>query len=167
VGADQIGVGKNALFDSTITPYTPEQWSALNAEADAIYSDFARKVATGRKMPLAQVREVAKGRVWTGADAKQRGLVDDLGGFWTAVDEVKKLAGIGADERVVFKQFPEHKSFFAALNEALSGTAAGVRVIEGLVQIKDAPVVHAALKAVDAAPRGGIELRASDLPDVE
>ncbi len=167
VGADEIGVGKNALFDSAISPYTPEQWAALNAQADAIYADFTQKVAAGRKIPVARVREIARGRVWTGADAKPRGLVDELGGFWTAVDEVKKLAGISADERVIFKRFPEHKSFFDAVNEALNGTEAGVRVVEGLARIEEAPAVHAALKAVDAAPRGGIELRATNLPDVE
>jgi protease-4 len=167
VGADEIGVGKNALFDSSISPYTPEQWAALNAEADAIYADFTQKVATGRKLPLSQVQDIAKGRVWTGADAKPRGLVDQLGGFWTAVADARQLAGLPADERVVFKRFPERKSFFAALDEAFSGTAAGVRVVEGLARIEQAPAAQAVLKAVDEAPRGGVEMRATGLPGVE
>ena len=49
-----------------------------------IYDDFLHKVAAGRQLPLAQVQDVARGRVWTGADAKTHGLVDGLGGFWTA-----------------------------------------------------------------------------------
>ena len=81
VTADEIGVGKNALFDSTIAPYTDDQWKALNAQADVIYNDFMQKVAKGRKLPFDRVEAVAKGRVWTGADAQSRGLVDDLGGF--------------------------------------------------------------------------------------
>ena len=48
VGADEIGVGRNALFDSGIQPYTPEQLANLNGQADAIYADFMQKVATGR-----------------------------------------------------------------------------------------------------------------------
>jgi protease-4 len=167
VGADEIGVGKNALFDSSISPYTPEQWQALNNEADAVYADFTRKVATGRKLPLSEVRDIARGRVWTGADAKPRGLVDELGGFWTAADDAKKLAGIGAEERVVFKRFPENKGFFAVLDEVFSGTAAGVRVMQGLARVADAPVARAVLRAVDEAPRGGIEMRATGLPDDE
>src|SRR5262249_46245489 len=51
VGAENVGVGRNALMDSGITPYTPEQWAALNAQADAIYADFKQKVANGRRLP--------------------------------------------------------------------------------------------------------------------
>ena len=69
VSADQIGVGKNALFDSAIAPYTPDQLAALNHQADVIYADFKKKVAAGRRLPLAKVDEIAKGRVWSGADA--------------------------------------------------------------------------------------------------
>jgi protease-4 len=164
VTADEIGVGKNALFDSAITPYTPEQWAALNAQADAIYADFTQKVATGRKLPLSQVQDIAKGRVWTGADAKPRGLVDELGGFWTAVADVKVLAGIGADQRVVFKRFPERKGFFEALGEAFSGSATGVRMMEGLAHIEQAPLAQAVMRAATEAPRGGVEMRATGLP---
>ncbi|HUO93917.1 MAG TPA: signal peptide peptidase SppA [Rhizomicrobium sp.] len=166
VGADEIGVGKNALFDSAISPYTPDQWAAVNAQADAIYADFTQKVAAGRKLPLSQVQDIAKGRVWTGADAKSRGLVDQLGGFWTAVADAKQLAGIGANERVVFKRFPERKGFFEALGEAFSGTAAGVRVMEGLVRISQAPAAQAVMKAAGDVPRHGIEMRATGLPDL-
>ena len=167
VGADEIGVGKNALFDSAISPYTPDQWAALNAQADAIYADFTQKVATGRKLPLAQVQDIAKGRVWTGADAKPRGLVDQLGGFWTAVADAKQLAGIGPNERVIFKRFPERKGFFEALGEAFSGSAAGVRAMEGLARISETPVAQAVVKATSEVPHHGVELRATGLPDVE
>ena len=167
VGADEIGVGKNALFDSSINPYTPEQWAALNTQADAIYADFTQKVASGRKLPLSQVQDIAKGRVWTGADAKPRGLVDQLGGFWTAVADAKTLAGIGASERVVFKRFPERKGFFAALGEAFSGSAAGVRAVQGLARLEEAPVAQAVLKAAGEVPHHGVEMRATGLPNVE
>lgn len=164
VTLDEIGVGKNALFDSSVEPFTPEQWQALNAEADTIYADFKGKVAAGRKLTLAQVEEIAKGRVWTGADAKPRGLVDELGGFWTAVDEVKKLTHMPSDEHVVFKRFPEQKGVWAALQEAFGGTAAGVRAMEGFARLEEAPVAQAVIRAVDDAPHG-VELRATNLPD--
>lgn len=164
VGADEIGVGKNALFDSAVSPYTPEQWAELNGQADAIYTDFMHKVAAGRKLPFSQVQQIARGRVWTGADAKPKGLVDELGGFWTAVADVKKLAGISAEERVVFKRYPRHKGFFAALEEAFGGTSAGIRAMQGLARIEQAPVARELIDAVSAAPRGGVELRATNLP---
>ena len=66
VELDEVASGKNTLMDSAMQPYTPEQWTALNHEADVIYDDFLQKVATGRHLPLDQVKDVAQGRVWTG-----------------------------------------------------------------------------------------------------
>jgi len=91
VKGELVGVGKNALMNSDLQPYTPEQWAAVNAQADAIYADFTKKVADGRKLPLEKVHDIARGRVWTGTDAAQRGLVDKLGGFWDAADLAKRL----------------------------------------------------------------------------
>jgi protease-4 len=164
VGVDQIGIGKNALMDSVVSPYTPDQWANLNHQADVIYADFTQKVAEGRKLPLSKVQEIAKGRVWTGADAKSRGLVDQLGGFWTAADDAKKLAGIGANERVAFKIYPKRVGFFEALTSTFSGTAAGVRAVEGLAAIEQLPVAHAMLSALQDSARGGVQMKAEGLP---
>jgi protease-4 len=164
VGVDQVGVGKNALMDSGMTPYTPDQWAALNAQADAIYADFKQKVATGRKLPLDRVQEIARGRVWSGADARSRGLVDELGGFWTAASATEKLAKIGPDEHVVFKRFPRSKTFFEALNEAFSQSTATSRAMQGLVTLMNTPMARAVVSASEEMPRGGVELRATNLP---
>jgi protease IV len=164
VTEDEIGVGKNATFDSEATPFTPDQWANLNAQADSIYADFLQKVAAGRNLPLSTVQNIAKGRVWTGADARSQGLVDDLGGFWTAVAEAKAAAGIASDERVVFKRYPQSEGFFQALRDAASGTEAGMRVVEGLSAITQAPAAHAVLEALSDAPRENVEMRATDLP---
>jgi|HubBroStandDraft_6_1064221.scaffolds.fasta_scaffold113662_2 protease-4 len=164
VTEDEIGVGKNATFDSEATPFTPDQWANLNAQADSIYADFLQKVASGRNLPLSTVQNIAKGRVWTGADARSQGLVDDLGGFWTAVAEAKAAAGIASDERVVFKRYPQSEGFFQALRDAASGTEAGMRVVEGLSAITQAPAAHAVLEALSEAPRENVEMRATDLP---
>src|SRR6185437_13196375 len=61
VGTATVGVGRNALYDSEFQPFTPDQLASLNREVDAIYADFTAKVAKGRKLPLAQVQDVAKG----------------------------------------------------------------------------------------------------------
>jgi protease-4 len=164
VSTGEVSVGKNTLFDSAVTPFTPDQWNDLNREADAVYADFTQKVAAGRKLPLAKVQDVAKGRVWTGADASARGLVDRLGGFWTAIDVAKRLAGIASDTSVVFKKYPRPKSFFQSLNEAFGGTEATVRTLQGLSTLMNAPPVRAILAAQQAMPRENIELRAPDLP---
>ncbi len=164
VTEDEIGVGKNALFDSGVSPYTADQWANLNAQADAIYADFLQKVAAGRNLPLNTVQNIAKGRVWTGADARARGLVDDLGGFWTAVAEAKVAAGIAPDERVVFKRYPQSEGFFQALRDVASETEAGMRVVEGLSALARAPAAHALLETLSETPRGGIEMRATNIP---
>ncbi len=164
VGADQVGIGKNALMDSSITPFTPDQWTSLNAEADAIYADFKQKVSAGRKLPLDKVQDIARGRVWSGADASARGLVDELGGFWTAAALTRKLANIAPDQHVVFERFPRQKSLFQAIGEALGGNSAGIRAMQGLVTLMNMPVVRAVVTSAQDLPRGGVELRATNLP---
>ncbi|HEY1631360.1 MAG TPA: signal peptide peptidase SppA [Rhizomicrobium sp.] len=167
VSADDIGVGKNALFDSALTPFTPDQLANLNHQADTIYADFTQKVAAGRKLPLAQVQQIAKGRVWTAADAKSRGLVDQLGNFWTAVDVAKQLGHIPAGEATTFKLYPRPVGFFDAVNGTFASTAAGVRMLQGMAAIREMPVARSLLRAVSEAPHGGVEMRATGLPSDE
>jgi protease-4 len=164
VGTGEVTVGKNTDFDSAITAFTPDQWAILNRQADAIYADFTQKVADGRKLPLAKVQEIAKGRVWSGTDANQRGLVDKLGGFWTAADTAKKLAGISDSTQVVFKRYPREKTFFEQINEAFGGTSAMVRSFEGFSTLMNSPPVRTVLAADRELPRGGVEMKAINLP---
>jgi len=164
VTGEQIGVGKNALFDSPLEPFTPDQLANLNAQADAIYADFKEKVATGRNLPIATVDEIAKGRVWSGADAKEKGLVDQLGGVWDAGDTARKLAKMDMKQPLVFKRYPREKGFFDAMNELFGSTEAGAQAMEGLVRIVNLPPIRATLEAMQSLPKGGVELRAPNLP---
>jgi protease-4 len=163
VGAEEFGVGKNALMNSALQPYTPDQWAALNHQADAIYADFTQKVAAGRKLPLATVQNVARGRVWTGADARGRGLVDDLGGFWTAVAAAKRLGGLAADSDIVFTRYPRQKGFFDALDDFFGGANASMKAMRGVAAVLQSPPVKAVVGALNEAPRGSVELRATSL----
>ena len=107
-----------ALTDSGFDPTQPTSWSAeglliylpphaqVEAEADLFYTDFVQRVADGRGMTVEEVDAVARGRVWTGADALARGLVDELGGLRTAVDRAKVLAGFDADTEVKVIRLP-------------------------------------------------------------
>ncbi|MDB6098452.1 MAG: signal peptide peptidase SppA, type [Gammaproteobacteria bacterium] len=164
VGVDQVGVGKNALMDSSLTPFTPEQLASLNTQVDSIYADFKQKVATGRKLSLEKVEQVARGRVWSGADASKQGLVDQLGGFWTAAAISKQLANIPADQRVAFKRFPRQKNFFQAISDFMGDDSTSMRAVQGFVTLMNAPPVQAVISATSELPRGGIELRATNLP---
>jgi protease-4 len=163
VGFNEVSVGKNTLMDSGLTPYTPEQWAALNHTADVIYDDFLHKVAAGRKMTVAQVGEVAKGRVWTGADAKTHGLVDELGGFWTATALAAKLGGVPADQ-AAYRIYPRRKSLLEGLGNLAGMTGASLRALEGLQTLTNLPGIRILLQAVAEAPRGQVEYRAVGLP---
>lgn len=85
VGFDAVRTNANADAWSINAPFTPQQQSLVEAETDLCYADFVRRVAEGRKLSIEAVDAVARGRVWTGADALERGLVDELGGLRTAL----------------------------------------------------------------------------------
>jgi protease-4 len=164
VTAHEIGIGNNALFDSAISPYTPDQLASLNKQADVIYADFMRKVSTGRKLPMAKVKEIAKGRVWSGVDAKQQGLVDRLGGFWTAVAELKRVAKIPEKSRVVFKRYPRPHGFFDTMAQIFGESEASIRALQGWATLVNTPAARAVISALAATPKGGVEMRATNLP---
>jgi protease-4 len=130
-----------------------------------IYADFTRKVAHGRHLPLERVQEIARGRVWTGADAKERGLVDKLGGFWTAVQDVKQLAGIDPNARVTFRIYPESRGFFGNLEQFFQASAGTIRAMQGLEALMRTGPARALMRAADEAPDGRAEMRATGLPE--
>jgi protease-4 len=77
---------------TTTRPFSDEEWARLNTWLDRIYADFTSKVADARGLSMDQVHDVARGRVWTGADAAANGLVDHLGGLETAVALARRKA---------------------------------------------------------------------------
>src|SRR5215218_10411991 len=88
---------------------------------DRIYADFTSRAAHGRKLPLEKLQAVARGRVWTGEDAKGLGLVDALGGLPTALRLAKETAKLPADQDVEVQVFPRDKSPGELLAELLGG----------------------------------------------
>ena len=169
VGAkvETVAVGKNTLMDSPLQPFTPEQWANLNHQADVIYDDFTAKVAAGRKLPLAKVRDVARGRVWSGADASTRGLVDRLGGFWTAAQTAAGLASISPD-RMTFEIYPRPKGLLGRLGALSGGLEASLAAVGRVESLLDLPVLKAVLGQVadlpDGSPGSVIQLKATHLP---
>jgi protease-4 len=117
VNFEAMGMGKNATMYSSDADFTPEQLAKNEAFLDRVYEDFTAKAAAGRKLPVEKLREVAKGRVWTGEDAKERGLVDELGGFAVALKLAKEAAKLEGPVRV--ELFPKKKSAAEVLSEML------------------------------------------------
>ncbi|WP_197382413.1 signal peptide peptidase SppA [Mycolicibacterium mengxianglii] len=106
VGSDAVRTNANADAWSVNAPFTDEQRRQVEAEADLFYTDFIERVAEGRNLAVEAVDAVARGRVWTGADALEHGLVDELGGFRTAVRRATVLAGFDADAEASIANYP-------------------------------------------------------------
>jgi protease IV len=92
ITTDSVTEGAHADMFTTTRPFSKEEWSKINSWLDRIYADFTGKVASGRNMTQEQVHEIARGRVWTGADAAANGLVDHLGGLDDAVALARRKA---------------------------------------------------------------------------
>ena len=163
INARELGVGKNANFDSAVAPWDSTQLGVVNQQADAVYADFTQKVAEGRKMPIDKVQQVARGRVWTGADAKERGLVDELGGFWTAVDDAKRLIGVAPQNNVRFKTFPEQRGLFGSLETLAGGSSAALQALDGLAALLQSSTVRTLLDIVHVSGQD-IQMKAVGLP---
>ncbi|MBC8527164.1 MAG: signal peptide peptidase SppA [Candidatus Cloacimonetes bacterium] len=132
--------GKHADIGSTSREMTEEEKEMIKNAINNCYWDFVDNVAEGRRMTREEVNVVGKGRIWTGKQAKERGLVDELGGMNKAIDILKNLANIDKDVEVVV--YPQAKpSFTISLDSDMSGmkTDALPEEIRNIVEIiKDA-----------------------------
>jgi protease-4 len=96
---DAAGAATATMFSSS-RPFSEGEWARINEWLDAVYADFTEKVASGRRLPADRVHELARGRVWTGADAIANGLADEAGGLREATAIARKRAGLPADAPV-------------------------------------------------------------------
>jgi protease-4 len=115
VTKDALQRGKHADIDSDYTELSPEERQILRQGIDENYQQFVSKVAEARHRKYDQIEPVAQGRVWLGSQAKDRGLVDELGGLDTAISMVKKKANIPASENVALMVYPPRESLFNML----------------------------------------------------
>lgn len=110
VNVDTVSQGRYAEMFSAQREFTDDEWVRLDAWLDRIYADFVAKAAADRGMELDALEPHARGRVWTGADARSLGLVDHLGGLSTAIDRACERAGIARDG-VEVKAMPKTSPF--------------------------------------------------------
>ena len=112
---DEIHTSQNATMFTTTQDYNDTEWQRFEAWLDRVYDDFTGKVAEGRRLSRERVKEIAKGRIWTGEDAKAIGLVDELGGFDRALELVKKAIGVPENDEVKVVVFPQRKKLYELL----------------------------------------------------
>jgi protease-4 len=130
---------------SSSKEFSPSQRAAFSAWMDHIYDGFIHRVAAGRRLPEARVREIAKGHIWTGSQAKQLGLVDQIGGFYDAVDRAKALAKVPADEEVKLKAYPRARGFFEELSRGMGTSETSLKALAALGWVMADPRADALL----------------------
>ncbi len=150
---DEVHTSQNATMWTGTHDYTPAEWAKFEEWLDRVYVDFTGKVAEGRKLPKDKVLAVAKGRIWSGEDAKALGLVDELGGFNEALALAKNAAGIPDSEEVKIAVYPTPKSPLQQLLNKGADNSERDATIEATVEL---------LRAIQPAVRQLGLIRAND-----
>src|SRR5262249_40361704 len=113
-----------ADLDSDYSALNDEQRRKIAGQIDAFYKAFVGRVAEGRKKTFDQIEPLAQGRVWMGAQAKQNGLVDELGGIDRAVELIRQKADFAAGDKITLVPYPGKRSVFDALFKGSDDSAA-------------------------------------------
>jgi protease-4 len=111
--------GENGDIFTPSRDFDEAELERVNRSLDAIYEDFTTKAAAGREMSVEDIHAIAKGRVWSGADAKRLGLVDELGGLSDAIDHTKVLIGLTPEDLVRLVPYPKQKDPLESILDAL------------------------------------------------
>jgi protease-4 len=163
VSWNTVDEGANVGLFSTLQDFSPTEKERFEAFLDGAYATFRDRVAEGRKLGQDGVENVAKGRVWTGEDAKARGLVDALGGFGTALKLAKQAANIPDDQDVTLKLYPRAETVGEAFGrllgrrpegeetagaDALAARVATLRSLLNQIEIASQPAGSALMPAV-------------------
>jgi protease-4 len=137
INVERMTRGAHADLLIASQPLSPETAAILDREIEAIYRLFIERVAAGRKLDLQTVDAIAQGRVWTGEQALERGLIDELGGLSQAVLRAKQALDLDADADVALVPYPEVGSLADQLADTLrrvSLEAKPASSLEGLAE---------------------------------
>jgi len=122
--------GERALIGSPMNPWTEGERAAVQGMMESVYETFLAHVAEGRSMKRDDVHTIAQGRVWTGTDAKERGLVDEIGGLEAAIADARKLAGVGNEvELEVYPGKPTIRDLITSFAQVQAGVRSPVRAV--------------------------------------
>jgi protease-4 len=119
---ESTSIGRHAEINSPARPYNPEEVKKVTEQLQAFYDQFVEKVATARHTTPEKIDQIAQGRVWTGQQASEIGLVDALGGLDKAIALAKERAKISADTEVELVVYPPPKSFYELIADEFSST---------------------------------------------
>lgn len=148
LSTDYAATSDNATLYSSQQDFTPAQQLIVQRMLRDIYTSFTQGVAQGRGLPIATVQRIAKGRVWSGEQAKGLGLVDDLGGADRAVTVAKELAHIPVNSSVEIVRLPKEKTLFDLFLERAQGQVVAQESDYSSIQ----SLVHRVSSMVQAEP---------------
>ena len=150
VDTKHLGVGGDFSSAYGAEPFTATQRAAFSKAIDQVYDGFILRVSQGRNIPVDRVREIAKGRVWTGEQAKSLGLIDQVGGFYDAVDKAKALAGVQG-QTLGLKSVRAYASPLGAVGRALGISEESLKTLAMLSAVMGDPRVQSLTQAMSRA----------------
>lgn len=163
ISFDEVRTHPNVSMWKGTRDFTPEQWEIFQSSLDDVYAQFKKGVAEGRDLSMEEVERIARGRIWTGSDAKELGLVDELGGLPAALRLAKQAAGIPAEVEVELTLYPPSKTPFALLLERLRREEPhSSESPSAVLAARTLEAIHPLARVADAlglgAPRGVLEM---------
>ncbi|MEM9625591.1 MAG: signal peptide peptidase SppA [Pseudomonadota bacterium] len=130
-----VGKGANASMWSMNQAYSPRGQERLDSFLDQTYDAFTAGVARGRGMSVDEVHAIAEGRVWTGVQAKDLGLVDELGGFTRALELAREEIGLDPDQPVILRRFPKPRAPWEMALELIRQPLSAIQSFSSWVQL--------------------------------
>ncbi|MBA2306194.1 MAG: signal peptide peptidase SppA [Acidobacteria bacterium] len=137
---EPVTSGRYADLYSPVRPFSPEERKKVQEQMQATYDAFVEKAASGRQMTPERIDAIAQGRVWTGKQAKDLGLVDELGGLNRALAIARSRAQIAPDAEVELVIYPQRKSIYELVQSPFGIKAGGV--LQTLLGWKDAQAIQ-------------------------
>jgi len=162
---DEVHEGANAPMWSEVQAFSPEAFARLNQMLDHIYEDFTGKAAEARGLKAEEMDALARGRIWTGSEAKRVGLVDELGGVSTAFALARQAAGLGPEVAAELVPYPPAKSMMELIADFLktgqipSDAASRIPGVSSLVQVRALLQPFASLVGLIHAAQPGVQTR--------
>ncbi|HJR60814.1 MAG TPA: signal peptide peptidase SppA [Vicinamibacterales bacterium] len=137
---EQVTSGKYADLYSPVRPFSPEERAKIEQQMQATYEAFVEKAAAGRQTTPERIDTIAQGRVWTGKQAKQLGLVDELGGLQRALAIARSRAKIAEDAEVELVIYPQRRSIYELVQAPFGAESGGM--LQTLLGLRDAKAVQ-------------------------
>jgi len=156
IGADSVTAGESAGIYSPFRPFSPDERVRIEDQMQAVYNLFVTRVAEGRQQPNAAIDAVAQGRVWTGRQARERGLLDELGGLDRAIAIAKERAKLDPSRPVDLVVYPAKRSVYDLLSSSLITSGVRSERLEALVGRPQARALESAASMLQLFRRGEV-----------